>query len=301
MIEYFKNTTDFKVEPPPKEPIPLGQVIENIYQNVDRQYYTKVLVKRLRRIEKGMSGEAREKFAAYIPDGDIGKFAERLRELLRTAFTPTMELLRNKDFQNLLINYPRAKRTFLVGYEVEDEVSSNVMISGTGGYQKPEDYLDSFARFVRENPEHIEAIQILLERPREWRTEVLNALRERLTRNHFPEKELRKAHKLVYHKDLVDIISMIKHAAQDDQPIYTVDERIDRAMKAVMEGKSFDGEQTKWLGFIREHLIQNLTLEEKDFNEAPVFGLRGGLVRAQKVFGKELEVLIAKVNYAVAA
>ena len=48
-------------------------------------------------------------------------------------------------------------------------------------------------------------------------------------------------------------------------------------MKAVMEGKSFNEEQTKWLGFIREHLIQNLTIEEKDFNEAPVFGLRGGL------------------------
>ena len=39
LIEYFKNTTDFKVEPPPKEPIPLAQVIENIYQNIDRHYY----------------------------------------------------------------------------------------------------------------------------------------------------------------------------------------------------------------------------------------------------------------------
>ena len=75
LIDYFKNTTDFEVEPPQKEPIPLGQVIENIYQNIDRQYYTKVLVKRLRRIDKDMSGEAREKFATYIPDGDMGKFA----------------------------------------------------------------------------------------------------------------------------------------------------------------------------------------------------------------------------------
>jgi len=301
LIEYFKNTTDFKVELPPKEPIPLEQVIENIYQNIDRQYYTKVLIKRLRRIEKGMSGEAREKFAAFIPDGDIGRFAGQFPALLKTDFSSTMGLLRNKDFQNLLINYPRAKRTFLVGYEVEDDVSSNVMISGASGYQKPEDYLDSFARFVRENPEHIEAIQILLERPHEWKTEVLNTLREKLTRSHFPEKELQKAHKLVYHKDLVDIISMIKHAAQDDQPIYTVDERIDRAMKTVMEGKSFDDEQMKWLGFIREHLVKNLTLEERDFTVAPVFEQHGGLKKAKKVFGGEFKTLIAQVNYAVAA
>ena len=82
-----------------------------------------------------------------------------------------------------------------------------------------------------------------------------------LRRNHFPEKELQKAHKLVYHKALVDIISMVKHAAQEEEPIYTAEERVDRALKAVMAGKSFDEEQTKWLGFIREHLIENLTIE----------------------------------------
>jgi len=32
-----------------------------------------------------------------------------------------MKLLRDKDFQDLLINYPRAKKVFLVGYEVKDE------------------------------------------------------------------------------------------------------------------------------------------------------------------------------------
>ena len=59
-----------------------------------------------------MSGEAREKFAAYIPDGDIGKFAERLPESIRNDFTDTMELLRNKDFQDLLVNYRTGKENF---------------------------------------------------------------------------------------------------------------------------------------------------------------------------------------------
>ena len=81
-----------------------------------------------------------------------------------------MKLLRDKDFQDLLLNYERAKRQFLVGYEVEDEVSSEVMIRVGSDYQKPEDYLDSFSRFVKENPEQIEAIRIVLERPKEWKT-----------------------------------------------------------------------------------------------------------------------------------
>ncbi len=45
LIEYFKNVTDFKIELPSKDPISLEQVIENIYQNVDRDYFVKVLVK----------------------------------------------------------------------------------------------------------------------------------------------------------------------------------------------------------------------------------------------------------------
>ena len=163
LIQYFENTTDFKIELPEKEPISIEQVIENIYQNVDRDYFIKVLVKRLRRIERAMSAEAREQFAAFIPDGDMGQFAGKLPQLIRSEFMETMKTLRNKAFQEMLVNYPRAKRTFWVGYEVEDEVESEVMFPVGAEYQKPEDYLVSFARFVKENPEQIESIRILLE------------------------------------------------------------------------------------------------------------------------------------------
>ncbi len=301
LIEYFRNTTDFKIEPPQKEPVPLEQVIENIYQNVDREYNVKVLARRLWRIERNMSGEAREKFANYIPDGDLGRFSIELYAKIKKDFTSTMKLLRDKDLQDLLLNYPKPKRTFLVGYEVEDDVSSEVMIHTGSEYQKPEDYLEAFSRFVKENPEQIEAIRILLERPKEWKTDVLNELRRKLARNNFPEKELQKAHKLVHNKALADIISMVKHAVRKEEPIYTAEERVDKALQIIMTDKSFNKEQIEWLGFIREHLIQNLTIEMGDFEFAPVFERHGGLGKAKKVFKDRLEGLIAKINYAVAA
>lgn len=301
LIEYFKNTTDFKVELPQKEPISLQQVIENIYQNVDRHYYIKVLIKRLRRIERTMSGEAREKFAHYIPEGDIGKFAAELPERIKNDFMQTMTILRNKDFQDLLENYPRAKRSFLVGYSVEDTVESEVMIRAGKEYMKPKDYLDAFTRFVKENPEHIEAIQILLERPKEWKTTALNELREKLVRNHFPEKELQKAHKLVHNKFLADIISMVKHAAKEQEPILSAEERVDKALAKVKAGKSFNDDQLNWLGLIREHLVKNLTIEMDDFEYAPIFERHGGRMKARKIFRDNLEPLIEEINYAIAA
>ena len=55
-----------------------------------------------------MPGEARELFAAYVPDGDLAKYARELPQKLADDFTGTMQLLRNPDFQDLLVNYPRA-------------------------------------------------------------------------------------------------------------------------------------------------------------------------------------------------
>ena len=101
---------------------------------------------------------------------------------------------------------------------------------------------------------------------------------------------------------LADIISMVKHAARDQEPILTADERVDRAMKAVMSGKEFNEEQLKWLHLIRDHLAQNLTIEIGDFEFAPVFERQGGLGKAKKVFANySLEELIVEINSAVAA
>ena len=301
LIKYFQNTTDFKIEPPQKEPVPIAQVIENIYQNVDRAYYTKVLVRRLRRIDRTMSGQAREQFAAFIPDGDMGRFAAELPRQLQDAFMDTMQILRNAAFQDLLVNYPRAKRTFLVAYEADDTVSSETVFQSGGTYQKPEDYLDAFARFVRDNPEQVEAIRILLERPRQWRTDALDELRKTLRRNRFDEKDLQRAHQMVYNKALADIISMVKHSANETQPLLTAEERVDRAMARVTAHRSFTAEQQQWLDLIRAHMIVNLAIELPHFDVAPIFERKGGLNKARALFDADLERLVADLNYEVAA
>ncbi|MFP4088643.1 MAG: type I restriction-modification enzyme R subunit C-terminal domain-containing protein, partial [Desulfobacteraceae bacterium] len=208
---------------------------------------------------------------------------------------------RDKQFQDLLTNYPRAKRQFLIGYDVEDEVDSEFAFSIGSEYRKPEDYLELFARFVKNNPDHIDAIQILLERPKEWRTDVLEDLRTRLEQNHFSEKDLQKAHHLVYKKPLADIISMVKHGAKTESPLLSAQERVDAAMDRVTAGKTFSSEQQQWLGYIREHLIENLSIETDHFDYAPVFERHGGLSRARAAFQEDLDPLIEALNYAIAA
>lgn len=79
LIKYFKDASyNFKIDPPGTDIITIKELIEKIYNNEDRRANAKRLSKRLHRIEKDMSGNARDKFRAYIPDGDMGKFAQQV-------------------------------------------------------------------------------------------------------------------------------------------------------------------------------------------------------------------------------
>jgi type I restriction enzyme, R subunit len=300
LIRYFKDVSNFKIEPLQRAPLSIPEIIENIYQNVDRTYNVNVLVKRLRRIEKDMSGTAREEFSRFIPDGDMGQFAAGLPDLIKKDFTNTLKLLRNQEFQNLLVNYERAKRTFLVGYEVDDVVVSD-RISRYGLFEKPEDYLESFSKFIKENADQITAIKILLDRPKQWNPVALDELRQKLKENRYDEKTLKEAHRLVYHKALADIISMVKHAARDAEPIMTAEERVDRAIQTISQNRSFNEEQGKWISLIREHLVKNLTIEEADFDVVPIFEQFGGRGKARRIFGDKLPSLIEELNLSIAA
>jgi type I restriction enzyme R subunit len=304
LLEYFRNATDITAELPEAEIRTIVEVIEDIWANRDRQYNIKRLVKRLQRIDKQMSAEAREMFAEYIPAGDMAKYARELPAQLRNDFTGEMALLRNPAFQDLLMNYPRAPRTFLIAYETKDTVTSEWLVKDVEGREyKPEDYLSAFARFVRENPAHIEAIRILLDRPRDWSTEALSELREKLaaTPERFTLRNLQKAHEVRYRKALVDIISMIKHAAKEEQPLFTASERVERGFERVTAGKGFTPEQQQWLGRIKEHLVENLSVGKDDFDDLPIFSRAGGWGRANVVFGGKLTDIIQSFNEAIAA
>jgi type I restriction enzyme R subunit len=304
LLEYFKTATAITAEPPERETRTIVEIIEDVWTNRDRDYNIRRLVKRLQRIDKEMSGEGRELFAVYIPQGDMARYASDLPRKLKADFTGNMALLRDKTFQDLLVNYPRRQRTFLVAMDTVDTVASSWLVRGADGKEyKPQDYLTTFAQFVRQNPAQVEAIRILLNRPREWSTKALSELQQKLaaTPQRFTLDHLRKAHELHYHKALIDIISMVKHAANEEQPLYTSSERVKLAIAKMSTGKAYTAEQFQWLNRIEGHLIENLTIDQDDFDVLPVFTLAGGWSRANRVFEGKLPEVISQLNEAVAS
>ncbi|HWQ82736.1 MAG TPA: DEAD/DEAH box helicase family protein [Ignavibacteria bacterium] len=79
LIKYFKDASyNFKFDPPGTDTVTIKELIEKIYNNEDRKANARRLSKRLHRIEKNMSGNAREKFSVFIPNGDMGQFAKQI-------------------------------------------------------------------------------------------------------------------------------------------------------------------------------------------------------------------------------
>jgi type I restriction enzyme, R subunit len=304
LLTYFASATSITEQAPSPPSKSILQIIDDIWNNRDRAYNVRCLVKRLHRIDREMSGQAREEFSAFVEDGDLARFARELPLRLEREFTGTMSLLRNPQLQDLLLHYPRPERTFLVAYEAEDEVTAERLVRDADGRPvKPADYLQMFATFVVEKQTEIDAIAVLLDRPREWRPDVLDDLRRRLAAapGRFTEERLRIAHAQTYRKSLVDIISMVKHAAKEEEPLLTPAERVERALERLTAGRHFTEAQQQWLDRIREHLIQNLSIDRDDFDTIPLLQRSGGWGAANRDFDGNLAPLLVEINAAVAA
>ena len=296
LLEYFRKTTDFTVDPPSTPTRKAREIVDAIYGNVDRDYNVRALVMRLRRIEKNVSADGRGEFARYIQDGDVGSFAESLPSLLTSSWARTIKLLRTPEFQNLLENFPRASRAFVVAHLEEDVVKSEYLFRTVDGRElKPQDYLLAFERFVKENPDHVEPLSILLNKPKNFRIKELDELRKKLATRpeRFTEENLRRA----YENDLADIISIVRHAATGE-PLLSADQRVDKAIREAKKGKTFTAAQEEWLQLIRNHLLRNLVVEQEDFQYIP-FSRHGGWQAANHVFDGRLQPLLQTIDVAM--
>ena len=300
LLEAFKQSTGITQIAPINPTRPIEELINDISNNIDVEYNTRCLVKRMQRIAKNTTGEGRELFAKYILDGDIAMFAKDLPDALAKDRVATLKILTDEKFIDLLKHYPRPPKRFIRAIEQEDTVTSEYIFRTTDGRElKPEDYIVQFERFVKENPEHIEAISIVLNKPKGWNTGALKELRTSLAQRpeRFTEDNLRRAYKY----PLADIISMVKHAAKDE-PLLSAKERVDLAMTKVMGDKKITAKQEQWLELIKLHLVENLTIDVEDFDEMPIFlNLGGSFKRIDADFEGKLIPFINEINATIPA
>ena len=193
-------------------------------QNRDRDYNIRCLVKRLQRIDKEMSGEARELFAAYIPDGDVGQLRRAsCPARFASDFTGTMTAAARRGLPGPAGQLPAAASASSSWPSRPRTRSppSGSSATPTARNTSPRTTCTPSPASSTRTRTQIEAIRILLDRPQDWSTDALTELRKKLTAHPSASRSrtFRRPTQLRYHKALVDIISMVKHAADEQEPL----------------------------------------------------------------------------------
>ena len=232
--------------------------------------------------------------------------AEARRQLLEDAAQP---FAANPDLRQRLVDIHRSYEQTL------DTVSADSLIEAGFSDDRARAIVQSFREYIEENRDEITALQVLYERPyrqrlsyadikafadalvsppRSWTTERLWEAYRQLDKSKVRGSGQRT---------LADIVSVVRYALGGVEELAPfadgVQERF-RGWLAMQEtaGRSFAGEQVRWLEAIRDHIAGSVSMEMGDFQYAP-FNQQGGLGKAYELFGEELGGLLKELNEAL--
>lgn len=162
--------------------------------------------------------------------------------------------------------------------------------------QRPEDYIEAFEDFVKNNVNEIAALNIICTRPKELTRETLKSLRIALAQNGFTTQQLNTAVSEVISEEITaDIISLVRRYAIGS-PLVSHQARIRRAVDKLKKAHNFSRVELNWLSRIESYLLNESVMNVKVFDEDERFKTNGGYKRLNQIFRNNLEGIITELN-----
>ena len=186
------------------------------------------------------------------------------------------------------------------GKPVVVSTQEDELLSHTRGYgkseQRPEDYLDAFSAYVKNNINQIVALQIVCTRPRELTRETLKQLRLALDLEGFTTQQLNTAISQLTNEEMAaDIISLIRRYAIGSTLI-SHEARIRRAVDKLKKAHKFTKQELSWIARMEKYLMEESVLNVGVFDEDSRFKTNGGFAKINKVFANKLESIVLELN-----
>jgi type I restriction enzyme R subunit len=232
---------------------------------------------------------------------------EAYQELAKTACAP----FDNPKLRELLIDLKRKSE------QIIDIVSQDRLIFAgfdPQAKQKAQAIIDTFQKFIEDNKNELTALQILYSQPYVKRQLTYDAAKQLADAIKKPPYQLTP--ELLWHayeqlesskvrgagpaKLLTNIVSLIRFAVGSAQVLEPFSETVDRRFKYWLSvqkqlGREFTPDQMAWLNMIKEHIATSLAIKVDDF-ELPPFAQKGGAVRANAVFQRQLDKILEELN-----
>ena len=166
------------------------------------------------------------------------------------------------------------------------------------GNSNPEDYIESFNKFIKENVNEIPALQIVATRPKDLTYDELKKIKLELEKKGFKENDLQTAWKSANQvQTTADIISFIRQAAVGSE-LVDHNVRIHNAMQKVYGMADWNMVQKSWLKKIENQLLSSTVLgpnAETAFS-SNYFKRQGGYKQMRKIFSDNADKIIYVLN-----
>lgn len=165
-------------------------------------------------------------------------------------------------------------------------------------YGKPEDYLERFSKFIKDQGNKLPALITVVQRPRELTRNDLVQLVNTLESAGFDERSLNSAWaRKANHEIAARLLGFVRQAALGDALI-PYDQRVDAAVHKLIGQKGLNPLQQDWLKRLSKQIKANILLDETAINEGP-FQQHGGFRKLNQIFDGQLPTLLADMNEAI--
>lgn len=239
---------------------------------------------------KRMNDSKRKEFERLTEINSIDQWA---RDLPR---------LNNQEFLKEWKNFEQLDRLSIGSHKqyISNEPDEYLGIErGYGqGNSNPEDYIESFNKFIKENVNEIPALQIVATRPKDLTYDELKKIKLELEKKGFKENDLQTAWKSANQvQTTADIISFIRQAAVGSE-LVDHNVRIHNAMQKVYGMADWNMVQKSWLKKIENQLLSSTVLgpnAETAFS-SNYFKRQGGYKQMRKIFSDNADQIIYVLN-----
>ena len=272
-----------------------GQLLDGLEVLEDEKqiaYQIDQIIAKLQRKKPKMDSKTLEHFASLTGGMSPTQFIQQLEQ--DSPQQARKRIFAHQELFELLQETKANGNRPVVISDAPDELIGHTRGYGTGS--RPEDYLDTFADYVKTHLNEIAALNIVCTRPKELTRTSLKELRLTLDREGFTPQQLNTAISELTNEEMAaDIISLIRRYAIGSTLI-SHEARIRRAVDRLKKAHKFTAIEQKWIGRIEKYLMEESVLNVGVFDEDTRFKGEGGFKKIDRIFQNQLESIVLELN-----
>ena len=177
--------------------------------------------------------------------------------------------------------------------DIEDAVIKVEILYGE--HKNADDFLEAFDALVTRSTNQQDALDIIINRPRDLTRKGLLELQEWFDAQHFNEPTLKTAWKESKNQDIAArLIGHIRRAAIGDA-LLPFEQRVDIALGRIKSSKEWQPVQLQWLDRIANSIKEKVVLDDDTFKTGN-YKRNGGKRKLMSIFNDELDGILIQFN-----